>query len=87
MNLKNLLKSAAFILAISTVGAENANAGCGEFYDHGGYTVIRNTCGRTITFRWRDQGSCSGGCAARISGGSEQTVTSPRGSYHIFSED
>lgn len=87
MKLRTLLQSAAFVCAVSTICTGSANAGCGEFLYRGGYTVLRNSCGNTITFRWRDQGSCSSGCAARISGGSEQTVTQPRGDYRITRED
>jgi hypothetical protein len=75
------------ILTCTVAAAGTASAGCGEFLYRGGYTVLRNTCSQTITIRWRDQGSCRSGCAARISGGSEQTVTQPQGDYRIVSED
>lgn len=87
MSIKNLLQFAALVLVVSTVGIGSANAGCGEFLYRGGYTVLRNSCSQTITFRWRDQGSCRTGCAARIGGESEQTVTQPSGDYRIVSED
>ena len=75
------------ILACTVATAGTASAGCGEFLNRGGYTVLRNTCSQTVTIRWRDEGACRSGCAARISGGSEQTVTQPQGDYRIVSED
>lgn len=81
------LKVLALFTLISVSSFEAANAACGEFIDRGGYTVLRNGCSRNLTIRWRDQGACRSGCAARVSGGSEQTVTSPQGSYSIVSED
>ena len=75
------------ILSCTVTTVDTASAGCGEFLSRGGYTVLRNTCSQTVTIRWRDEGACRSGCAARISGGSEQTVTQPQGDYRIVSED
>lgn len=83
MQLKFAIKPMLSILALVTMGAGTANAGCGEFISRGGYTVLRNSCSQTITFRWRDQGACRNGCAARVSGGSEQSVSSPQGDYRL----
>ena len=72
---KNLLLTASLLFVAFSSSAQ----ACANFLDRGGYWVIENTCGRTITVRWTDQGSCSSRCAARIGSYSSQTISAPRG--------
>ena len=85
---RNGILATLFLVALfGLFGVIPANSTCGRFIDRGGYTVLRNFCSQTVTIRWRDQGHCRTGCAATVGAGREQTVTSPRGSWTITSEE
>lgn len=78
--MRKLLSSWVVLSALLALAAE-AQARCIHFYNRGGYSVAQNHCSRTVTIHWTDSNRCSTGCAARLGGGSEQTVMAPQGQY------
>ncbi|CAH1688951.1 exported hypothetical protein [Hyphomicrobiales bacterium] len=84
--MRNLLLSSMTLSALLVLSAE-AQARCIYFYNRGGYSVAQNHCSRTVTIRWTDSNRCSSGCAARLGGGSEQTVMAPEGQYSYRETD
>jgi hypothetical protein len=83
---KSLVSAAVWAL-LQFATSSNAMADCIAFFDRGGYWVARNSCSSTVTVRWTDEGACRTGCAARVGGQREQTITAPRGRYRWREED
>lgn len=84
--MRKLLYSLMAISAQLGLSAE-AQARCIFFFDRGGYSVAQNNCARTVTIHWTDSYQCRSGCAARVAGGSQQTVHPPQGQYSYRETD